>query len=372
MATQITNYQCPACTGPLHFVGASGRLECDYCGSTFSVEEIEQLYADKEEASVQAAEQQAAQQPSTEHDQGEWDLTGSDDWGPGEGMRAYNCPSCGAELICDETTAATSCPYCGNPSIVPGQFVGVLRPDCIIPFKVEKNAAIAALKQFYHKKRLLPRAFTTDNHLQEIQGIYVPFWLFDGSGDVDVSYHATRSHTRVSGNYRITTTEHFNVQRAGVVAFEKLPVDASSKMPDAYMDSIEPFDYSELKDFSTAYLPGYLADKYDVSQDDCAVRADRRCRSSCLTAMRNTVSGYETVTATGSNVALRREKVRYALLPVWLLHTKWNGEDYLFSVNGQTGKLTGNLPVSKGRFWAWFAGIFAPLAAILAVLLLAI
>ena len=377
MPSQITNYQCPACTGPLHFSSASGKLECDYCGSTFLVKEIEELYNKKDEQAAEATEhaeqvQQAQAQQAQElgEDVGEWDDSGTQGWGAdAQGMRAYNCPSCGAELICDETTAATSCPYCGNPTIIPGQLSGGKKPDFIIPFKLDHNAAVEALKNHYKKKRFLPSAFSNQNHIEQIQGIYVPFWLFDGWGEADMTFHATRSMTHRQGNYQVTDTQHFNIHRAGTVQFEKLPVDASTKMPDGNMDSIEPYDYSQLVAYSNAYLPGYLADRFDVSVDDSAERADRRCRASCIQVISSTVSGYETCTTTSANVRLHRGEVKYALLPVWMLHTKYNGKDYLFSMNGQTGKLTGDLPVSMAKFWAWFGGIFAGCAAILALIL---
>ena len=186
MADQITNYKCPACTGPLHFSGASGKLECDYCGSSYSVEEIEALYEKKDEQAAQAAaeaEQKAAQQP----DEGEWAQPEGADWAE-PGMKSYSCPSCGAELICDETTAATSCPYCGNTTIVPGQLSGARKPDYIIPFKLSKEDAVAALKNHYKKKPLLPKVFSAQNHIEKIQGVYVPFWLFNGSADADIRY----------------------------------------------------------------------------------------------------------------------------------------------------------------------------------------
>ena len=246
MATQVTNYQCPACTGPLHYAGASGKLECEYCGSAYDVAEIEKLYAEKEAAAeTQAAAATAAQAAEAEElgeDQGEYAANG-ESWNP-EGMKAYSCPSCGAELVCDETTAATSCPYCGNPSIVPGQFTDMRKPDYVLPFRLDKKAAEEALRKYYKGKKLLPRAFSAENHIREIKGVYVPFWLYDGEADADVSYAATRVFTTTRGNERITTTEHYQVRRSGTVRFAGIPVDASSKMPDEHMDSIEPFDYS--------------------------------------------------------------------------------------------------------------------------------
>ena len=382
MPNVVNNYKCPACGGPLRFDSASGRLTCDYCGTTFSVEEIEKLYAQqqaqaqeafqqqaaKEEAAAQQAAQAAQQDPGAPN---EWDTshTGSQ-WGAeAQNLRTYSCPSCGAELICDVNTAATSCPYCGNPTVIPGQFSGSLKPDYVIPFKLDKNAAVAALTQHYQGKRFLPKTFAEANHIQEIQGVYVPFWLYDGVAEADVMFEATRSFSHREGKYEVTTTEHYNVHRAGTLAFEKVPVDASSRMPDDHMDSIEPYDYSEIQPFSTAYLPGFLADKYDIPLEDCAPRADVRCEESTLNALAGTVVGYETVLPLNRNVLLRRGKVHYALLPVWMLSTQWEGQNYLFAMNGQTGKLVGDLPVDRKRFWTMFAAIAAPLAAIIAAAL---
>lgn len=366
MTDQITNYQCPACTGPLQFSPQTGKVTCDYCGSSYELAEIEALYKEKDENAAQAA---AAAESSVG---GEWDLSGlSDDWGEdGTGMKVYNCPSCTAQLICDETTAATSCPYCGNPTVVPGQFTGALKPDFVIPFKQDKDAAVAALKKHYGKRVFLPKAFTEKNHIEKIQGVYVPFWLFDAEAQGSANYQASRSVTFTRGDYRITETSHYFVSREGTLSFERIPVDASSKMPDGHMDSIEPYDYSELKPFSPAYLPGFLADKYDVTVEQSQARADTRCEGTMESELRNTVHGYTTVVPTGQSIRLRRGKVHYALLPVWLLHTKWNGQDFLFAMNGQTGKMAGDLPVDKKKFWGMFFGLGAALTVIGALLML--
>ena len=381
MPTQVTNYQCPACTGPLHYSAKSGKLACDYCGSSFDVAEIEALYARKEAEAAAAkqaadAKAEAAQAAKDEAAEaaaasGGWDTSDlSRDWGAeADGLRVYSCPSCGAELICDQSTAATACPYCGNPAIVPGQFSGALRPDYILPFRLSKDDAVQALRAHYKGKPFLPRSFTSANHIEQIQGVYVPFWLFDGGAEGAASYRASNTNVYETGDYEITETRHYHVVRAGSLAFEKIPVDASSKMPDDHMDSIEPFDYAQLRPFSTAYLPGYLADKYDVTIDDSRDRADTRCRETLAQALRDTVTGYGACVTEREDIALRRGKVHYALLPVWMLSTKWRGQDFLFAMNGQTGKLVGDLPTDRGRFWGMFAAIVAPLTVALTAIL---
>ena len=381
MPTQVTNYQCPACTGPLHYSAKSGKLACDYCGSSFDVAEIEALYARKEAEAAAAkqaadAKAEAAQAAKDEAAEaaaasGGWDTSDlSRDWGAeADGLRVYSCPSCGAELICDQSTAATACPYCGNPAIVPGQFSGALRPDYILPFRLSKDDAVQALRAHYKGKPFLPRSFTSANHIEQIQGVYVPFWLFDGGAEGAASYRASNTNVFETGDYEITETRHYHVVRAGSLAFEKIPVDASSKMPDDHLDSIEPFDYAQLRPFSTAYLPGYLADKYDVTIDDSRDRADTRCRETLAQALRDTVTGYGACVTEREDIALRRGKVHYALLPVWMLSTKWHGQDFLFAMNGQTGKLVGDLPTDRGRFWGMFAAIAAPLTVALTAIL---
>ena len=355
MAAQVTNYQCPACTGPLRFVGESGQLECEHCDSKFTVEVIEQLFADKEQAAASAGTDIRWDVSAAG---GEWDEEESSH------IKNYSCPSCAAEIICDETTAATSCPYCGNPTVVPGQFTGQLKPDYVIPFKLDKTSAIAALKKYYLKKKFLPATFAADNHLDEIKGLYVPFWLFDAETDAYMRFRATKTRSFTRGNYRITETEHYRVVREGSVAFEKVPVDASVKMPDAHMDAIEPFEYAELKSFSSAYLPGYMADKYDMDAKSCSTRANDRITVSTEDAFTATAAGYTTLVREYADIKLKKGEVKYAMLPVWVLSTKWKDKNFLFAMNGQTGKLIGDLPVDWGKFWLWFAGIAVILSAI--------
>lgn len=382
MSTGVVNYQCPSCTAPLRFDAESGQLECDFCGSSFSVAEVEGVYAAKSEEAKRAGEAIEASAASSEGADAPDSATegaGGVSVGtveevvsssaaavasagagvaqvrqqtaaaPAPSMVIYNCPSCGAELICDETTVATSCPYCDNHAVIPTRYSGEFKPDFVLPFAKTKEEAIAALKSHYKGRPFLPDTFTDGNHVKEVKGVYVPFWLFDGSASGSASFEATRSRTYLSGNYRVTETDHFDVYRSGSISFLGIPVDASTKMPDDYMDSIEPFDYRALVPFSPAYLPGYLADKPDVDVEACGERADARAEVTVLDNLRDTVVGYEMVLERGSSTGVVRERSHYAMLPVWMLSTRWEDAPYLFAMNAQTGKMVGNLPVDKRK-----------------------
>ena len=251
-----------------------------------------------------------------------------------------------------------------------GQLSGKLKPEYIIPFRMDKKTAIENLKKYYKGKAFLPKAFKESNHIEEIQGVYVPFWLYDGRMEARGAYKAEISESHRDGDYIVTTTRHFDVARVGDADFVRVPVDGSSKMPDAHMDAIEPFDYSDLKPFSTAYLPGFLADRYDEDDKKCAARVLTRMKNSTAAALHDTLGGYTGVQTLSEQIDPRTLEPHYALLPVWMLHTRWKEQDFLFAMNGQTGKLIGDLPVDKGRVAAWFAGISIPLMILMALIML--
>ncbi|MBQ7715318.1 MAG: hypothetical protein IJT70_05555 [Clostridia bacterium] len=345
MASQL-EYKCPCCGGAIAFDSTLQKMKCPFCDTEF---DVETLLAYDEELSHDAP------------DEMNWDVEAGSEWAPGEtdGMRVYACKSCGGEIVGDATLAATSCPYCGNPVVLMGQFTGQLKPDFIIPFKLDKKAAKEGLMKHLEGKRLLPKIFKDENHIDEIKGIYVPFWLFDASSDATIRYKGTRVRSWSDSKFIYTETSFYSLIRGGSVEFSRVPVDGSSKMEDDLMESIEPFDFSEAVDFQTAYLAGYLADKYDVSADDSLSRVNARVKQSTEEAFASTVIGYTGVFPENSNINLSNGKAKYALYPVWILNTTWNGENYRFAMNGQTGKFVGNLPTDKGAFKRWLFGIAA-------------
>lgn len=367
MAQQVTNYKCPACTGPLHYDGDKDKLICDYCGGEFPVAEIEAMYAADNSAAVEAAQ---AQQDSADVEGWALDESGTA-WGADANVKAFNCPSCGAELICDDTTAAASCPYCDNPTVIPASVHGSLKPDLVIPFKYDKQQAKAAFKEHMKGKKLLPRLFSDEAHLDEIKGVYVPFWLYDADADAHVVYSGTRSRTWSDAEFDYVETQYFDLVRSGGIGFENVPVDASEKMDNTLMESIEPYDISQAVDFKTAYLAGYMADRYDVSADSCVDRANTRITQSVKDAFLSTTAGFSSVAPKSTNIRLSRSQAKYALMPVWLLNTTWHDEKYVFAMNGQTGKFVGDLPYDPQLKRKWhfvYSGIIA--AALLAVELL--
>ena len=340
-------YKCPCCGGALAFDTKIQKMKCPYCDSEYEMDSLKHM--DEGLVDVQSSTESTSTTYSTE----EWQ---EDD----DQMNVFVCKSCGGELIADENTAATACPYCDNPVVLKERLMGDLKPEFVIPFKLDKKAAKEALNRHVQGKRLLPKVFKDQNHIDEIKGIYVPFWLFDITADANLKYNAESIRVWSDSQYNYREISYYSVVREGQLNFTHLPVDGSKKISNTLIESIEPFDFSEAVDFQTDYLAGYLADRYDVSAEESIDSVEDRAKTSTARAFENTVKGYDTLRIEDSSIQLyRNSEAMYVLYPVWFLNTTWNKKRYTFAMNGQTGKFVGNLPMDKQAYWRYYAAIAA-------------
>ena len=332
-------YKCQSCGGSMEFDSKTQKLICPYCGASF------------DPAAYDQGQQEGVQQVGEFDETQTLSMGTQQQWNVNEdGLMSYICKNCGGEVVGDDSLASTSCPYCDSPIIRNDQFSGMMKPELLIPFKVDKKEAKEKLNAFISSKKLVPSVFRDQKHIDEIKGLYVPFWLFDADVFAEAQFSAKKTHSVRDGE----EIEHFEVYRSGDLRFEAIPVDASSKMEDAMMDSIEPFDMADAVAFSTAYLAGFMADKYDVSPEDCMKRGIQRIRSSAEEALGDSLTSFDSHSLNTSNVEIRDSASHYALLPVWVLNTTWNGTQYRFAMNGQTGKFIGDLPYDKSLYKKYF------------------
>ncbi|MCI8316923.1 MAG: hypothetical protein HFG96_00135 [Lachnospiraceae bacterium] len=350
--SDILEYKCPCCGGAITFDSRLQKMKCPYCDTEFELDTLKEF----EEETIDEDRGPSWEEENVEQSR----ETLEDDAG---NLVSYICEACGGEIVADQNMAASRCPYCDNPVIVMKKLSGMLRPDLVIPFKLDKKQAQEHLKSHLKGKVLLPSLFKTENRIQEVKGVYVPFWLYDCDAQAEIRCRATRIHCWRSGDYQYTETQHYLVSRGGDIGFENVPVDGSVKMDDALMQSIEPFYYKDAVSFETAYLSGYLADKYDQTSAECAPHANDRMRKSTVDAFMSTILGYSSCIPEHTDIRLQQGRIRYALLPVWILHTTYKGELYTFAMNGQTGKFVGDLPADSGKAariaGLVFAGVFS-------------
>ncbi len=334
----VKEHKCPGCGAKLKWNADEQKMKCDYCDNIYDIETLEEFDRESKEKSS---------------DNYEW--TPYQVNGNVGGLQTYVCESCGGEISASEDQAATSCPFCDSPVILSNNVSGVLKPDLIIPFSKTKEDAQNALRKFCKRKPLLPPTFISEHHIEEIRGLYVPFWLYNCNAAGKMRFDATKVKKWSTEEFDYTKTEHYMVIREGGAFFDDVPVKGSSNVEARYMEAIEPFKTDEGKAFQDAYLSGYLADKYNISSVDAQPRANERVKKGMEQLLTATVVGYDTVTAQSSSMRLETGNIRYAMMPVWILSTKYRGKIYKFAMNAQTGKFVGELPVSWRKFWGIFA-----------------
>jgi hypothetical protein len=352
MPQQLLEYRCPACGASLQFDSASQQVVCPYCDSSFSPQDL----IDYDSFLKQDAKNEQSDPWSKNPDRWEKDEV--------TGLNVYTCAACGGEVLGDDTLASSRCPFCDNTVIMKRQFTGDWKPDLILPFKVDKKAAQEAFRKHLHGKRLLPKAFRSESCIEEIKGVYVPFWLYSSDVSASMQYKGIKTTTWMDSQFTYREISHYALLRAADATFVRIPADGSQKMSDALMDSLEPFDLSQAVPFQTAYLSGYFSDRYDVDADTSTPRAQKRFQDTFGRMMSQTTGQFGSVSLESASFAEHNNKCEYAMLPVWLLHVRWKGQLYTFAMNGQTGKFVGNLPLDRGRsrlYWLLFGGLFAAL-----------
>ena len=329
------DHKCPNCDAVLKFNPHGQNWKCEYCKSEFNLNELK--VEEKSEEKVVATKTE-------------------------EGLDMYTCNNCGASIIVDPNISTTSCVYCRNTTILKDKLTDEFNLDFIIPFKHTKEDAIEAFKKLGKGRPLMPKEFIIKNNIKEISGIYIPFWLFDFEAAGEVNADCKKITTWRSGNYRYTKTDTYASIRGGNMNFLNIPVDGSKRFPNDIMNSIEPFGYNDLKEFSYSYLSGFLSEKYDLSGEEVINEASMRAKNTFIDEMKRDMRGYDVVVKTSDSINLNNTKKQYVLLPVWMLNVKYKDKIYTLAMNGQTGKMVGNIPISVKKavlIWVMIAVICA-------------
>lgn len=338
MSESVQQYKCPNCAADLRFHPKKQGFVCEYCESFFTPEECK---AANEEMAVQAEEAAPKLEEFAENN------------------NLYICPSCGAELITDQNTSATECYYCHNPVVLKGRLSGEYRPAKVIPFSCTKEEAHNIFREWCKKRWFLPKSFTSESQLLHMAGVYVPFWVADCDVHGQMRAVCKKVRSWYSGDYRYTETKEYDVYRDASIRFVGIPADGSSKIEDALMEAIEPFDYRDTKDFEMSYLSGFLSDKYDVNKSQVFPRVRNRAVNGSDQLLRSSMVGYDSVRVTRSDMQVLRTSWQYMLLPVWFMTYEYRGKQYEFAINGQTGKQAGTPPLALGKLLAVCGSIVA-------------
>ena len=343
MATVI--YKCENCGGPVKYSATLGKFNCEYCNTVYSEEEVKRLSLLSQREDIIAD-------------------------GDGEYLE-YHCPSCGANIVTDETTVATTCYYCNNPIVMSGKLESSQMPTRVIPFKVDKARALESFDNWMKKKKFVPKSFYNDKkEIEEINGVYFPYWLYNTNVFVDLDREGSRTYTRTEGDYRVTYEKHFRIIRKGDVEVKNLPKLALAKSNKVLVESVYPFDFNNAINFDSSYLSGFVAEKKDIEKEALMSSIEEDVYKYSKKVVRDSMTN-ESVNIINSDFSIKQGKFDYAMLPVWAIsyNDKESNQNFFFSVNGQTGKVVGKLPIDKNKLY--LSGLLAivPIFAIIIAIL---
>ena len=322
------------------FDAEKGRFACEFCLSDFAKDELDE--AGSAEQARQRAEQDEAFRAQ---------------------MHAYECPSCGAEVMADGETVADFCYYCHNPVVLSDQLSGVFRPDKVIPFKFGKQQAIEKFLKYAKSHRFVPRDYFCAEQVEKITGVYYPFWVTDADSSASMRAEGTRIRTWIVGNVKYTETTRMEFERAGEIHFEDIVTSALSTEDKEMLEGVLPYPSESLEEFSAPYLTGFVAKKRDVERDSLSEEVRERMQGYADRLLRGTINGE--VSQTKPKLDIHQSHWEYALMPVWVLtYRDKEGQIYKYAMNGYAGKVYGELPISKLKLFGTFAAIMAAVAAV--------
>ena len=340
METVIT-YKCPKCEAGLLFDAAEQVFNCEFCLSKFTKDELDAT------DTAQKAEEKAKENDEFRSE-----------------ILEYRCANCGAEVIAEKNTAADFCYYCHNPIVLVDKISGEYKPTKIIPFKFDKEAAKDTFLRFAKKKWFVPKDYFTADSVDKISGVYYPFWVTDADTDSEMNAIGKNVRTWRSGDYRYTETTTYSVYRRGEIHFEDLTTSAISTEDKKMLEGILPYPIEDYKDFSMPYLQGYLAKKRDIDREVLYPEVKGRMDSYARTLLTRTTN-YSSLSVNSLDVGILKSHWEYGLLPIWILtytkkHKKDKSKDktYVYAMNGSTGKVYGELPVSISKLLLAALGVF--------------
>lgn len=336
-------YKCPNCGGGLIFEPETQRYRCEYCLSRFARAELGDSVS---EEAVQG---------------------GAEETSPQDAAAMYSCPSCGAEIVTDPTTAATFCYYCHNPVILSGRLEGEFLPDCVMPFSIDRKKAEELFGQWIGQKRLVPKDFYSRSQMEKMTGVYFPYWLFSCQVEGEILGQGAKLRSWTAGNLRYTERKTYQVERQGQAKIAYVARNALNKANVQLSEGVLPFPKEGLRRFSMGYLSGFVAEKRDCGKEKFIPDVYQEVKNFMLSRLQSSASDYSELKIFRQRADIQDARWDYGLFPVWTLTYKGpkDGKMYYFALNGQTGKVCGDLPVDGGKLLILFLSVFLPMFLVL-------
>ena len=313
-------YTCPNCGGNLKFHIKKQKMVCENCQYEEDPYKVQEFHSAEEEQT------------------GEYEAT------------VFRCPHCGGEIISEDTTAATFCSFCGATTVLEPRIVKERKPAYILPFEKTKEECKDAYAKVLKKALFLPDEYKNPDNINKFRGIYMPYWDYQYSLNEPFQFWGIKSRRR--GNYEYT--DYYDINCHVDMDYKGVCFDASSSFADHMSEGIAPYAVKNSKEFTPAYLSGFYADTSDVGKDVYEELANERVKEDIARKLERrrtfgkfSVSSYD-MNRLGKKIS---GSAKLVMLPVWFLAYR-NGDRVSYAaVNGQTGKVSAELPVDRKKYF---------------------
>lgn len=347
---EVNSYKCPNCGGTLIFDPEKQDFRCDYCLSRFTKEVLDTLNPETKDKSEKEVNENSQANVSD--------------------ASLFKCPSCGAQVVTDSTTAADYCFYCHNHVVLEGRLDGKYLPDKIIPFRVSKENALKIFKDTVAKKKFIKKDFFLENQIEKLAGVYYPYWVTDC--DCDVTMNATAHKLRVwrVGSIEYTETSVYNICKEGTIHLDDLVKKALRSANSKLIEGVQPFEEAQAESFDMKYLLGFQAQMRDIEKEEISSQMQESVSPICEQILRSSCQNNSIIGKPNITCKIERENSDYELFPVWVMtyDDKKQSQKHYFTINGQTGKVCGDFPVDCKKLALLSGGISL---AVFAVMLIA-
>ena len=312
-------YDCPNCGGNLRFDISLQKLHCDYCGT-----DLDPYSYEKKKDAVESQVFETT---------------------------VYTCPQCGGEIMTTNVSATGFCTYCGASTILDSRIRNEKRPARIIPFQKTKEDCKKSFAAMMRRSLYAPKELKSPEYLENFRGIYIPYWMYDFKINQIKGMRGSTSARH--GDYIVT--KHYSLNCDMDTSYNGVSFDASSSLDDSLSESIAPFDANGAKDFTPSFLCGFYADTADVPANTYKGDALSLIAEDVVDRAKSQIfPGRGAVTPSDPERVLRysSSKPACAMFPVWFLTYRHKDRVAYAVMNGQTGKISSDLPIVEGKYLA--------------------
>ncbi len=342
-------FKCTACGGEQSYDAASGQLKCKFCGALRAVPAGAGAVVEHDFAAGLAAAPRGLDAPST--------------------LRAAKCQECGANVVFPDGQTAARCTFCGSPKVLEqSENAQAIRPESLLPFGIDKKRANESFAKWLAGLWFRPSNLKRLAKVQDLAGVYVPFWTYDAHVDsswtaeagyyyyVDEEFTAQENGQTVTKTRQVRHTRWESAWGRRADDFDDVLVCASQGLPRELADHFKTFDTQKLVPYSAGFLAGWRAEEYAIdlqggfslAQQKMAAAQEQRCAHDVPGDTHRNLSidnSYSAVT------------FKHVLLPLWIAAYRYQKKVYRFLVNGQTGEVVGKAPWSILKITLFVLGL---------------